>query len=115
MEQFLLNFHHFPLPADAKISAEELDTVNKQWQDYIGSIAGQGNFLGTQRLGQAGSVVHPDGSVVPAVHEGKGLIVGTLTLKAASLEEAIRVAKNCPVLAIGGSVEVRPVLPFDVQ
>jgi hypothetical protein len=85
MEQFLLNFHHFPLPEGVKLSAEEFVAVNQQWQNYIGSIAGKGLFVGTQRLDQAGSIIHPDGSITNAVNEGKGLIVGTLTLKANSL------------------------------
>lgn len=114
MEQFLLNFHHFPIPAGAKPSAKEFEAVNKQWQGYIGGIAGQGIFVGTQRLDQAGSIVHPDGTITGAISEGKGLIVGTLTLKANNLDEAIELAKGCPILAMGGSVEVRPVLAFDI-
>ena len=112
MKQFLLNFHHFPIPAEVKPTAEEFEAINKQWQDYIGGIAAQGLFVGTQRLDQAGSLVHPDGSITDAVNEGKGLIVGTLTLKASSLDHALELVKGCPVLAIGGQVEVRPILPF---
>jgi hypothetical protein len=114
MVQYLLNFHHFPFPADAKPTAEEFEAVNKQWQGYIGGIVAQGKFVGTQRLGQAGSIISPMGAVTDVVAEGKGLIVGTLTLQADSLEEAIELAKGCPVLAMGGSVEVRPILPFDI-
>ncbi len=114
MEQFLLVFHHFPLSEAAKPSAEVVAVVNQQWQNYIGGIAGQGLFVSTQRLDQAGSHVLPDGSLVPVVNEGKNLIVGTLTVKASSLEQAIELAKGCPILSIGGSVEIRPVLPFDI-
>lgn len=114
MEQFLLNFHHFPLPADFKPSAEELAAVNQQWQGYIGGIAAQGKFVATARLDQAGSILGPDGSISNAVTVDRGLIVGTLTLKATNLSEAIELAKECPVLKMGGSVEVRPILPFDI-
>ncbi len=114
MTQYHLNFHHFPLPASAKPSAEEFENINKQWQKYIGGIAGQGRFIGTQRLEQAGSIIGPDGKVTNAVADGKGLIVGTLTLHATNLEEALELAKGCPVLAMGGSVEVRPVIPFEI-
>lgn len=114
MTQFHLNFHHFPLPANAKPTAAEFEAVNKQWQKYIGGIAGQGKFVATQRLDQAGSIIGPDGKITNAIAEGKGLIVGTLTLQAKSLDEAIELAKSCPILQMGGSVEVRPVLPFEV-
>lgn len=114
MEQFLLNFHHFPIPQGVTPSAKEFEAVNKQWQSYIGGIAGQGVFIGTQRLGQTGSIVHPGGAVTNAINDGQELIVGTLTLKANNLEEAIELAKGCPILNMGGSVEVRPVLDFDL-
>lgn len=114
MTQYHLNFHHFPIPAGVQPSAAEYEAINKQWQKYIGGIASQGKFVGTQRLDQAGSIIGPDGKVTSAVAEGKGLIVGTLTLQAKNLDEALELAKGCPVLSMGGSVEVRPVIPFEV-
>ncbi len=114
MAQFLLNFHHFPLPKNATPTAAEFEAVNKQWQSFIGGIAGQGKFVGTQRLDQAGTVISPDGKLTSAVTDGKGLIVGTLTLEAENLDEAVTLSKGCPVLAMGGSVEVRPVLNFEI-
>ena len=114
MSQYLLNFHHFPLSADAQPTAEEFEAINQQWQGYIGGIAGQGKFVGTYRLEQSGSIIHPTGSVTDVVAEGKGLIVGSLTLQADSLEEAVELAKGCPILAIGGRVEVRSIVPFEV-
>lgn len=114
MAQYLLNFHHFPVPAEMKPSPEEFEAVNQQWQNYIGGISAQGKFIGTQRLGQEGSIISPAGMITDVVSADKGLIVGTLTLEAESLEEAVELAKTCPILFIGGSVEVRPILPFDM-
>lgn len=115
MTHYHLNFHHFPIPAEVKPSPSELETVNLQWQKFIGGIAKQGKFVGTQRLEQVGSIIKPDGKVINAVTDGKGLIVGTLTISAETLNEAIELAKGCPILAMGGSVEVRPVIPFEVK
>jgi hypothetical protein len=42
--------------------------------------------------------------------ESKDLISGTLTIEAASLDEAAALARGCPILELDGSVEVRPVL-----
>jgi hypothetical protein len=42
--------------------------------------------------------------------ETKDLVLGFLVLEASGLEEAIAVAKTCPMAQGGGSVEVRPVL-----
>jgi hypothetical protein len=114
MAKFLMNFHHFPLPADFSPAPEEAAAVNLQWQQYIGGIAAQGRFVDTQRLDQAGGILGPDGLVTPVVQENRGLIVGTLTVEADDLDEAMAMARTCPVLAMGGSVEVRPVLQFDL-
>ncbi len=66
MTQYHLNFHHLPIPAGVKPSAAEFEAINKQWQKYIGGIASQGKFVGTQRLDQAGSIIGPDGKVTNA-------------------------------------------------
>ena len=42
--------------------------------------------------------------------ESKDLVTGSFVFEAASLEEATELAKDCPIFAFGGSVEVRPVL-----
>lgn len=114
MAQYLLNFHHFPVPAGMKPTPEEFETVNQQWKNYIGGIVGQGKFISTQGLGQEGSIISPAGMISDVVSEDKGLIVGTLTLEAESLEDAVELAKTCPILFIGGSVEVRPILTFNM-
>ena len=41
--------------------------------------------------------------------ESKDLVTGNLIVEAASLEDAIDVARTCPTYEFGGSVEVRPV------
>jgi hypothetical protein len=114
MTQYLLNFHHFPIPVDRKPSPSEMEAVNQQWQHYIGGLAVQGKFVSTQRVEQAGSFVGPDGTLTDVVVEGKGLVVGNLTLQAKSLEEAIGLTAGCPILAMGGTVEVRPIAALEL-
>jgi hypothetical protein len=41
--------------------------------------------------------------------ESKDLVTGSMVIEAASLEDAIEVARNCPTYEFDGSVEVRPV------
>ena len=41
--------------------------------------------------------------------ESKDLVTGSMIFEAASLEDAIDVARTCPTYEFGGSVEVRPV------
>jgi hypothetical protein len=41
--------------------------------------------------------------------ESKDLVTGSMIFEAASLADAIGVARTCPTYEFGGSVEVRPV------
>jgi hypothetical protein len=46
--------------------------------------------------------------------EAKELVSGFYILTANSLEEATELSKGCPILRVGGSVEVRPVMHFEM-
>ena len=41
--------------------------------------------------------------------ESKDLVLGFIVVKARDLAQAVELAKGCPMLAGGGSVEVRPI------
>ena len=45
--------------------------------------------------------------------ESKEMVGGFFIVKADSIDAAIEIAKDCPDLAIGGSVEVRDVVVFE--
>lgn len=92
-------------------SPEEMQTNEKRWMDWIGGIAAQ------NKLADPGNRLVPYGKVVRAGNviadgpytEIKECIVGYSIVKATSVEEAIELVKRCPVLAIGGNVEVREI------
>lgn len=94
-------------------STEEQQTHMQGWQQWIGSMAEQGKFIGGERLYPHGSTIHPGGSKVTdrPLAEAKELVGGYLLVKANSLEEAIDMAKGCPGLQWESSVEVREVWP----
>lgn len=45
--------------------------------------------------------------------ESKELVGGYFIVRAASIEEAAEIAKDCPDLALNGNVEIREVMKFD--
>ena len=49
------------------------------------------------------STVHPDGSVTPG---GSSTMSGYTIVEADSIESALSMAKDCPFLDVGGSLEV---------
>lgn len=98
-----------------EMSPEEMQADLENWNKWIGSLAAQGRFVSAEALQQEGKVVSGSKHVVtdgPFV-ESKELVSGYLILQAASFEEAIELSKACPIYAIEGRVEVRPIMVFN--
>ena len=113
MKEFLLVFRR-DVTTEPSLSPEKLQAMMKPWQDWIGSIAAQNKLVNAgNRLEGAGKVVKAavitDGPYV----ETKEAIGGYTIIKAASLEEAAEIAKGCPILHIGGNVEVRAIINME--
>jgi hypothetical protein len=79
---------------------EEQQEVMQRWMEWFGSIQSSVTDLGNP-FG-ASSVIGPDGSVSTSTGELGGYSI----LEADSLEAASKLVAGCPVLAVGGSVEV---------
>lgn len=110
MKEFMMIFRHVPNP-DHKISPEEIQASINQWQDWIGGIAAQGKFVSTNSLGFEGKLLQADGLTTDGPYaEVKEVVGGYTIVKAENLEQAMELAKGCPILAIGGTVEVRDVM-----
>jgi hypothetical protein len=114
MNEFLLIFRRDFKTPEAQPSPEKLQGMMKDWQDWMGSIAAQNKLADSgNRLDPSGSVVRSDDSVTngPYVEVKEG-IGGYIVIRAGSLEEASEISKGCPVLTIGGNVEVRQIVPM---
>ena len=112
MTEFMMIFRNDYNPA-FKPSPEQMQASIKQWQDWIGGIAAQGKFVGTNRLSSVGKTLKPNQVIVDGPYaEVKEIIGGYVIVKATTLDEAMKLAEGCPILAIGGHVEVRTVIPM---
>jgi hypothetical protein len=113
MKDFLLTYRtdHNTMNAMPKRSPEEMQASTKRWMDWIGGIAAQNKLTDRgNRLVPSGKVVKPDNVIADGPYtEIKEAIVGYSIVKADSIEEAVELAKGCPILAIGGNVEVREI------
>ena len=97
-----------------KPSPEQMQASIKQWQDWIGGIAAQGKFLSTNRLGFEGKTLKPNNVIADGPYaEVKEIVGGYILVKAINIDEAMKLAENCPILNIGGHVEVRNVLKIN--
>ena len=90
---------------------EEAQANTKRWMDWIGSIAAQNKLTDRgNRLDASGKVLKADNMITNGPYaEIKETIGGYSIIKADSYEAAIELAKGCPVLTMGGNVEVREI------
>ncbi len=113
MKEFMMLFRS--KPGDYDLSPEEMQASIKQWQDWIGGIAAQGKFVSTYRLGNEGKTIKADGMILDGPYaEVKEFVGGNIVVKANDINEAIAMGKGCPVLSIGGHVEIRDTMEVNL-
>jgi len=110
MKDFLFVFRADPTSM-ANASPDEMQAMTKRWMDWIGGIAAQNKLSNRgNRLFPYGKVVKPGNVITDGPYsEIKESIGGYSIVKANSLEEAAELAKGCPALSVGGTVEVREI------
>lgn len=113
MSEFMMIFRNDYDPS-FKPSPEQMQASIKQWQDWIGGIAAQGKFISTNRLGFEGKTLKPNNIIADGPYaEVKEIVGGYILVKAVTMDEAMKLAEGCPILNIGGHVEVRNVMPMN--
>ncbi|MCR4033508.1 MULTISPECIES: YciI family protein [Flavobacterium] len=111
LKEFMLLFRF--VSSNEKFTQEQEQEMHKQWGNFIGNIAMQGKLVSTHQLGFEGNQILSDLSTVNGFKISSNEIVGgNMILKAKDMEEAILLAQKCPVLQMGGNVEVRDILPI---
>ena len=115
MKEFLLVFRRDAVGSDIPMSPEQMQAMMKPWQDWMGSIAAQNKMVNPgNRLEANGKVVKPNHIITNGPYvEIKEAIGGYIIIRANSLDEAADISKDCPILQVGGSVEVRALVPMD--
>jgi hypothetical protein len=92
---------------------EQLQEMEKHWGEFIGNIAMQGKLVSTYQLGYDAVQIMADGSSKEGIHIAEGqTLSGNMVIKAEDLKEATTMAQKCPILFMGGSVEVRSIIPM---
>jgi len=95
---------------------EMIASVTPQWGAVIPKWVQQGHFVESSLLYNEGNFIsgnertRENGPVI----NGEYAVVAVLKMKADNLEQAIELAKECPTLNLGATVEVREVQPKHV-
>lgn len=112
MKEFVLIFRN-SVSEDFRPSPEQMQQVMTDWMGWMGGIAAQEKLAdkGNRLSMSEGKTVKPGDIVTDGPYtEVKEFINGYIIVKAATIDEAVAFAKGCPILKIGGNVEVRKVV-----
>ena len=113
MPQYMLLLHDDPT-AFASISPTEMQQIIQKYVTWGNRLRQAGVLADSHKLteepgrvmrGRAGQVRVTDGPF----SEAKEVLGGYFTITAASYEEAVERARDCPHLDFGGAIEVRQV------
>ena len=110
MKEFALLFRR-PDFDMSKFSPKEMQEMQKKWDSWAAGLTEQGKLVSHgARLNPEGKVLKGGGVITdgPFV-EVREILGGFFLIKAEDLEEATTLAHGCPILGVGGSVEIRPI------
>ncbi len=109
MKEFALVFRRDS--SNDPLTVDQDKDLTRQWENWLADLVAKGKFIPGKRLGRDGKVLRGSGMVTdgPFV-EMKEQLGGFMCMLADNIEEATAFARGCPILAVNGSVEVRPVV-----
>jgi hypothetical protein len=112
MDEYIILMRLDLLTKEAQPSPEQLQVYMKMYHDWVGSIAAQNKFSGGKGLSTEGKVIKANNVITDGPYaEIKESIAGFIIIKAKDFEDAVSIAKDCPILqGAGNSVEVRKVV-----
>jgi hypothetical protein len=109
MNEYLLIFRRDYNTKNLQLSDVEMKAHLMYWQQWLDYLKYE-NILAwpVQQLDPEGLVIRSDEQVNGGPYlEANESVGGMIIISAASYESASEIAKGCPVLELGGSVEIR--------
>jgi hypothetical protein len=97
---------------ETSASPEQMQKTMEKWLAWFKDLGAQGYLKDPGHpLEHAGKVVSGRQKVVNdgPFAEAKDVVGGYIIVEAKDLAHAAEISKGCPILEVGGSVEVRPV------
>lgn len=102
---------------DTNASPEQMQKTMEKWRAWFKQLGEQGH------LKDIGHPLENSGKVVTGKQksvtdgpfaEAKDVVGGFTLVQARDLGQATDLSKGCPILEVGGSVEVRPIQPLNM-
>lgn len=113
MNEFLVAIHRDLTSRHPGPSPEQMKEALKPYQDWIAGIAASGKLVAPpKRWDMGGRVISTAKKVQEGPYaEGMVSIGGLFLIKAENYDEAVAIAKQCPIIKYGAIVEVRMAVP----
>lgn len=113
MAEFMLLFRRNN--EEEKISPEQMKEIGMKWWQWRSELESKNIIVSSgNRLSQAGRVVRQNNVVTDGPYaEIKEMLAGYMVIKAEDFDEAVTIAKGCPIIISGGNVEIRKFIAPD--
>lgn len=98
------------------LSPQEQEAHMQKWFAWVEKLKNEKRYAAGEALMPGGkSVSGPKKTVTDGPFaEAKEVVGGFFVITAKDLDEAVKIAKDCPDYNLGGTVEVREVVKFDM-
>jgi hypothetical protein len=106
MTKFLLIYRD-PAEAQTPPTPEEMNGFLQLWGEWFNQFPTQIVDMGDGLL-PTGRVIQPSGQISNGPYvEAKEMIGGFSIIQADHYEQAVEIARHCPITKIGGAIEIR--------
>lgn len=109
MNEYLLLFRRDYKTKELQPTADQFQENLKHWGEWFGKLKAEDKLVTIPpRFDGAGKVLQSNKTVADGPYLGpKESVGGFIIIKAGSYDEAAKIARDCPVLELGGNVEIR--------
>jgi hypothetical protein len=98
--------------SDREMSSSDYLAVIRKYQAWVQELRDRGRYLSGDPLQEEGATLSGKGGSVVTdgpFAESKEAVGGYFMIQASGLNQAIEIAKGCPVFDANGTIEVRPI------
>lgn len=97
------------------MTAEQFQSIGQKWWAWRQKLESQKKIVSTgNRLSKRGRVIKANNVVTDGPYaEIKEVLAGFMVITAEDFEEAVAIAKECPIILSGGNVEIRQFIAPD--
>jgi hypothetical protein len=94
------------------LSPEQMQKMVEKYMNYMQGLRDKGALIAGEPLEETGKILSGErGRKVTdgPFTESKEAVGGYFLIRAQDLDEAVELSRDCPILANGGEIEVRPI------